>query len=64
MGTEKILWREGAFSCEVRPAIEPPQVVVTKDGEDVVEVAARSELEMEERAAELRALVITHADCR
>ena len=56
----KILWREGVFACEIRERIHPPHVVVTKDGEDVVEFAARSALEIEERAAELRAFIIAH----
>lgn len=57
-----VLWREGPFSCEISTTIQPPHLVVTKDGDDVVEVGVRSDLEIEERAAELRALIVAHRD--
>lgn len=60
MSPVKMLWQEGPFSCELRTTIDPPHIVVTKDGEDVVEVVARSQIEIEESAAELLAFILTH----
>lgn len=59
----EILWRVGAFVCELRGDSDqsfPAVLCVSKDGEPVLEMPVLSALEAEERAHGLRLLVERH----
>ena len=60
--SSEVLWRVGAFACELRTIDQqfPAVLCVLKDGVPVLELAVLSALELEERANGLRILVERH----